>query len=488
MSHTDNHMFRSQLKSFEHKLLLASFLLLSLSLIPRYYDILRFLPDYSIDENDIVERAVGFMGGDLTVYWHRYGPLYSYLLAAVYTAQSAFDPRDFASFVQDVFFAPTKFYYTARFFSSSLNILLAFLTYGIARKYYTQKIAAIAFFLAVFPFVDRLTDFGITYFTVRIDSLLAVWSMATLFFALRITVSGTLKDYLFAGVFFGLGFATKPLPALLILPTIFLAHVLSFQKNHDLSTSSTETQRAFFPALTRSFQSWNIYFFMLCSLFSCIIFYPSFLIDFPEFLSQQLNIILTDGSRDFLPGWDLSRFFHPLGHTFTFAAVIALGYCLAQAIVQKDSRELVLLSYPLVFWFAFSIGAARDYFYIPIIPVCIICIAKGLSDMSNLAALKRFSHVWIALCLLLLLLQPAVSIAKRSFQLNTLGNDISQHTTLAGKKWIEQNFPLRTPLLLYGYYPFLPRIVDFRREAQAQYGEYFMYYRGKNQFLQEQFF
>ena len=132
----------------------------------------------------------------------------------------------FENFVHDIFFNPTRFYYIARFINSCLNILLAFFTYKIAKEYFNSKMALMSLFLAIFPFFDRLVSFKI-----RIDTLLAVWSILAVYFSLKIFETGKLKYYLLVALFFGLGLATKPLPALLILPTIFLSHFCGFQKD-----------------------------------------------------------------------------------------------------------------------------------------------------------------------------------------------------------------------------------------------------------------
>lgn len=99
-------------------------LIFSLSLIPRFFDIAMWLPQYWIDENDIVEPGIAFLGGDLNPRVHGYGPLYAYILALVNFIWMKFQGLDYLQYAGDIFFDPTRFYLIARITNSLLNILL----------------------------------------------------------------------------------------------------------------------------------------------------------------------------------------------------------------------------------------------------------------------------------------------------------------------------------------------------------------------------
>ena len=125
----------------------------------------------------------------------------------------------------------------------------------------------------------------------------------------------------------------------------------------------------------------------------------------------------------------------------------------------------------------------------PIIPFLIIFVSKFIFDISEKIKEKniKFSHTFIYISLFLIILQPAMDIVSNTIRLNSFDNYKENHTALAGKKWIEENIPKNSKILYYGYYVRLPRLVDFNANEQAQYGEYFMYYRWKNEFLKELF-
>lgn len=116
--------------------------------MPRFYYILKGLPHYSIDENDIVEFSLSYMGGDLYPMWFKYGPLYSYILAAIYWVQHLFFDGTLQAFVESYFFESTSFYYTARFVNGLLHLTLAGLTFYIAKRWVSIHTAFFASMLA----------------------------------------------------------------------------------------------------------------------------------------------------------------------------------------------------------------------------------------------------------------------------------------------------------------------------------------------------
>jgi hypothetical protein len=346
-------------------------------------------------------------------------------------------------------------------------------SYRIARRCLGKRTAAIALLLAIFPFADLLTAFK-----VRVDTLLGLWSSLAVLFALRIVDRGQVKDYVLAGLFFALGVASKPLPALLVLPTVLLAHYLSVVRDE---------KRGALLCIPRALLDLRLHSFLIASVVLFLAVNPFALIDFQTFWDRQVGLILNEGSRPFPPGWHLSRFYARLGPAFVLASVFSTIYFLGLAWRKRKDAWLVLVSYPFVFWLAFAPGASRNYFYVPIIPVITILIAKLIRDAeSRLPATSRGRE---ALCLVLVLLvvgQPAWNLLTSSIRMNRV--DYRKiHTGLAGKDWIENHLAPGTRILLYGFYTDLPRLVDSRAKTQARIGEYFMNDRHRSSFLRERF-
>jgi len=474
-----------KLKKTEQAVLLIALLILCLTCIPRFYDTLKFLPDYSIDENDVVESAVGFLGGDLDPHWYRYGPLCAYLLTAIYSLQAIFTSGTLDDYAINILFNPTKLYYTARLVHSLFGVLLTGLVYLIARVVFRKKVVVLALALAAFPFFDLLVDFR-----VRVDTMLAIWSSLCLYFCLKVVKTGRLKDYVFAGVCLGLSLATKPLPALLILPTIFLANVFGAPSKDHVNTETAVPRGWSQVNTTRCFKTLfhsKLHVCLLMGIIFNFLFHPYSLLNFNDYLGQQLQIILHDGQRTFAPGWDLIRFFDTIGAWFTLMGTVAVAYGLYKALVEKNAMLLTLVSYPIVFWLAFAPGAARNYFYVPLLPAVIILIATLIEDLGARLPTSRLKHALQVALLGLILVPPALSLITTSWKMNRSEDYRDIHTALSGKQWIEATIPASSKIVLYGYYVSLPRIVDHDLNRQALLGEYFMYYRIQNEYLKKLF-
>ena len=488
-------------------LIFAIIFVFILSLFPRLFDIMKFLPNYSIDENDIVEFAIGYWGGDLDPHWYKYGPLYSYILSAIYYIISLFYSGDLQSFAQDIFFDNTRFYYIARFINSCVNIALAYFSFKIAKKFISEKAALWTLLIAIFPFFDLLVNFKI-----RIDSLLALWTIVLLYYILMIQKTGKTKYYFFSAIFLGLGMATKPIPSLLVLPTFFLAHfwapipakkVLTKQQHKKLQKLGKEKMNpadinnSFVNQFLKASFNWKLLLFLIFGIATNFIFNPYSIINNHRYLAEQKQAVLSEGSRNFTPGWDVSRFFDSLGEIFIVASILGALFFLYQGIKTKNKIFIVLISYPAIFWLAFAKGAARDYFYVPMLPPLIIALGYSIQWISEIFDKKSiFKYTLPLLLVLIIMAKPAINLTLQTINLNN-GNYKEQHSEIASKKWIEENIPKDANILLYGEYTSMPRIVSseitdygkFSKETKTTsfLGQYFMYGRWAVKYFRDQF-
>lgn len=482
-------------KKLERLLLILAIIIFALSIIPRFYDIMKFLPSYSVDENEIVENGVAFLGGDLEPYWYKYGPLYAYILSIIFGIISLFSGSETNVFLQKIFFDPTVFYFIARFVNSLINVLLALITYKTALKFFNRKIALIALCIVLFPFSDLLSNFKI-----RVDTLLALWTQLTLFYLLMIVQKGEKKNYRLAGIFWGLSIATKPLAAMLILPTIFLAHLFSFvriskltkpveSKKKNKKKVKTEAPKESIPVvILKAIFASRFWLLLGFAVLANFLANPYSLLRFNAFWKEQIFAITTEGGRQFTAGWDLTRFFNNIGVVYVVVSVLAVGFLIYRTIRKKDKVTAILLSYILFFWLAFAKGAARDYFYIPIIPPMGLLIGVFYFQIKEKLPQKELlRNITILLMIILLLFQPASKLMKRSILMNSSSDYRKLHSELSSKKWIEENLKAGSRILMYGFYTSLPKLIDFRAENQAQYGEYFMYYRWNFDFFNKLF-
>jgi tetratricopeptide (TPR) repeat protein len=117
----------------------------------------------------------------------------------------------------------------------------------------------------------------------------------------------------------------------------------------------------------------------------------------------------------------------------------------------------------------------------------------GLLLEGKLDERKRF---WlITACVFLILAQPAYTIASKVIPRSFINND-TEYSVLASKSYLEENVNGKASVVFAGFYVSHPRVVlgeignygiGSRKLNGNVWGDYFMYGRGNNEFLIEQF-
>ncbi|MEY2904017.1 MAG: hypothetical protein RJA52_33, partial [Bacteroidota bacterium] len=361
------------------------------------------------------------------------------------------------------------FYYSARFLNSLIHIALAFMAYAITYKFVSKKIAPLVLIIAIIPFSDFLTAY-----TVRVDSLLALNMIIALYFGLHFLISDKLKWFALTGLFIGFAFGTKPLPALMILPTIYLTWILA----------TVNKKVNFGTAILKSFLEYRLYFLVIFIMIGLFLSHPYALINFNEFFNEQLNVIKDDSSFGWEKGYVLSRYFPILGLPFVLLSVLALFLTYYFSIKSKKWAPLLLASFITVFWGAFANAPAREYFYVPIIPVLSILIGYVFIKITtNTKYIKSASIALIIIVGFIPVKKTILSYSQYGLNLQNLKNTES----LKAEKWVYENIPQSSKIFYYGYYVNLPRLIDPDINEQSRYGEYFMYERYKNKYLSQRF-
>lgn len=447
--------------------------------LPRFFYIKAGLPHYSIDENDIVEFALGYFGGDFDPHWYKYGPLYSYLLAFIFFIQSFFSSVNTSEFVQGYFDDSFSFYYLARFSNSLIHIGLAYVSFLITFKFLSKKAAPFAFLLSLIPFADALTNY-----TIRVDSLLALNLSLSLYFILHLFRKISLKWIFLASLFVGFSFGTKPIPSLLVLPAIFLSLFLA---NLSL-TKGPLSFNILSRTLINVFLKPHLYFLGLSILFGIFVSHPYSIINFSEFFQEQISVVGDDSGFGYTKGYVISRFFGNLGIPFVLISVLVTIFSIIFAFKRKKWIILTLSVFILTYWGAFAGVPAREYFYIPIIPILCSLIAYFPYHYYNR---YRFSKIWFntgrVILFAILSFTPFITVFGKFKDFELSNDKLYQTSSLLAENWVLENIIPNTKILFYGYYVSLPRLIDANPNEQAQYGEYFMYYRYKNEYLKQQF-
>jgi hypothetical protein len=461
--------------------------LLALGLVPYTYDIMKFLPAYSVDENDVVESAVAFTAGDLNPYWHKYGGLFAYLLAAVYSYQAAMLGVDVAEHVKRVFFDGTQLYYTARYLGSCLLLLSGLIAARLSARCFGDRVGRLCLILAAVPLAGLLTGF-----TVRVDTLQALWTILAIAASVRVAGGGGARWSVAAGLFLGLSTATKPLPGLVLAPTVILAHYLGARQRWLTEGGERGAGDGWGPLIRHAvaaLRGAGLYLSLATAAIAFFACHPAALVDFGGFIREQAALVLGEGSKTFTPGWDVSRFVPHWGWPLTLAVVAALISSIGLALRRRQHDLAVIASFPVVLWLVYSVGAAQDHFYLPAVPAVLVVLAVSIDGLAVRIGGERAwrRDLATAALVLLCLWHPAVALVQRSFELNRRGDYRFQHAGLAGRRWIEENIPPGSTILIYGFSPRLPWLLADRAEDQATYGEHFMYGRQHNLPYQELF-
>jgi hypothetical protein len=456
------------------------FLLFVFTFIPRFWLIIVELPYYSIDENDIVEFSLGYLGGNLNPYWFKYGALYSYILAIIFYLQSLLSEDSLNIFVESYFNNPTNFYITARILNSVIHISYALISWQITRKFFSIKASPYVLFFSLIPFAEQLTNYKI-----RVDSLLGLLNLLSLYFSLLVIKNGKISNYIFLGLFLGFGLGTKTLPGLLIFPTIYFCLFLKERLNNNQDDKFSFLIIKDFLKPIIQVKNYVILIFVIVGLF---ISHPYSILEFKNFIQEQKNTFVVDSVSDFTPGTDFSLIGNPVGYEYLILLLLIMAFGVYDYYKRKKIYTLPLVFFIITFWLAFSRGAAREYFYLPLIPVSCILIAYYLHYLINRT--KWFVEVK-SIVLISIFLLFSISTIKgtylqyKNFDFRSFNLKISSREK--AEKFVKINIPPQTKILFYGYYTSLPRLIDPNPQEFSKYGDFFMYQRWNNKYWIERF-
>ena len=429
------------------------------------------LPYYSIDENDVVEPALAFVAGDWDPKWYKYGPLFSYILALIYICQQwiliTFLGWSSDQFFYAVFFDSATFYYIARAFHLLVIAAIAIVSARFCWRYYNKQTAYVVLVFSIAPVIELITGF-----TVRIDTLQGLLALLCLYFAVSFK-SGEkyYKSYVIAGVFSGLVLATKPLTGLLLLPAVFVAHLLTCAWRRPLDISQFSK--------TLFLDNKGIYIFVIIMVLVHSLVHPYSIINFSSFWQEQYQVIFSPSDQGgSMPGFNFSWLFGRWG--FLLATLALLSPLLL--IIQRDKVTSVLVAYIMTFVMVFMLFKTRIYWYNSIIPVLLIVMAKlfttGLNVLVKTQGNNRAVKPEFALVLALLFVVSPITKAwleVTSFLTKPRADQTAQ-------EWVEANLPAGSPIFTVGWYAStLPRLRTMDARSHAQWAEYFMYRRNENQ-------
>ena len=445
----------------------------------------------SVDENDVVQQGVAFMSGEWKYYLLEYGALPMYGLAALYRLVALLHGQTALEYAERVFYDGAEQYLLARLVCVLSYLPLAIISYRYLAPRFGRGAGMASALLLALPCIDRLTRS-----TVRIDVAQGACQLVSLLFLAKTLEGKSWRNWLGAGVFAGLGMASKPMPGALIAPCFWAASWFAATLELPAPVGGVAAQlRNFASRLWRSFYRPQLWASGVTALAAGVLANPTAL-DVRAFIAGQMKASAYYSGPS-APGVHRTAFqvLTALDLPFTIAMVLSL---LAMPFV-RDARARLIALFPLVYTTAFWGRPVRSYYMVaPAMSLClVVAIALGLAlcglgldepapgsallgaaPRRELALSPRRHALGAGIslaCALLLAWAPVRG------QREAAGVISAQ--TLA-RDWIQRNIPSGTRLFQYGPYAGGPRLVAASWRAERQSSDFFEYGRANYVFYE----
>jgi len=432
---------------------------------------LRGVESPMIDENEVVEQAVAFMGGELKMYFLKYGPFAMYMLAGIYHVAALLHGESSLEYASRVFFEGTEHYAIARIYTVGWLSVLALLAFLSLRRRLGPAPALLACALLGFPFIEILAQGA------RIDYQQAAFQGIALLALSEVAASPRLRYWIAAGVFAGFAIATKPLPGLLLGPCFLVA---------SYAAAGTRADGSARPPLARLGAALAAPGMWLAGavVVGCALLGNPAMIDIAQFIKSQRDAVNLHSGNTLHAHTSIADSFVQLKWPY----LVALAAAAVLVALRRDISALNIALFFVVYLAAFVGRQGRTYFFIAPAAASCLLVAHGwaafealvIPRLRSLRALREPGRlVWATLLLAVVLLQAP---ARAVWVHRTQPNPVTITAT-----WLAEHVPSGTPIFYAGMRPSGPRIVATDRKLQARWGDHFGYGREKYRFLQQAF-
>jgi dolichyl-phosphate-mannose-protein mannosyltransferase len=424
-----------------------------------------------IDENEVVEQAVAFMGGELKMHFLKYGPLAMYVLAGIYHVAALLHGESTLDYASHVFFEGTEHYAIARVYTVGWLSVLALLAFLSFRRRLGPAPALLACALLAFPFIEILGQGA------RIDYQQGACQGIALLALGEVAARPRLRYWLAAGVFAGFAVATKPLPGLLIGPCFLVA---------SYAAAGTRADGSRRPPLARLGAALLAPGMWLAGLAvaGCAVLGNPAMLDIGQFVQSQREAVELHSGNKLQARASISDSFLRL--QLPYLLVVAAAFVLVA--LRRDISGLNIALFFVVYLAAFVGRQGRTYFFIaPAAASCLLVAhawaaleALVLPRLRQLRSLREPGRLaWAAGLVALLSLQgPLRALWSQRLAPNP--------ATVTGA-WLKEHAPSGTPIFYVGMRASGPRIVATDRKLQASWGDHFGYGRQNYRFLKQAF-
>lgn len=444
--------------------ILAALTLVAVGTLLRLSLAVRHAETPMIDENEVVEQAVAFMGPDLHFYFLKYGPLTMYVLSGIYRVAAALHGMTSLEYASRVFFDGAEHYTIARVYTLAWLEVLALAAFFFLRRQVGRAPALLVCGLLAFPFLEVLARGA------RIDLPQAAFQGLALLALGEACNAQRSRYWLMAGACTGLAIATKPLPSLLIGPSFLLASWFAAAQRADGS------ERPLLSRLGATLGGRGLWLAALTAVIVAVLGNPA-LLDIREFIQSQREAVALHSGNALAARSSIADTFLMLHPQFLAMAALAGISCL----IAKDRRALIIGLFVAVYVGAFVGRAARTYFMVA--PAAALCLLVGygyarVQGWLEARPLARWSEwLWLPLGAALVV-GPARSIAAHVEGPNLIVEAV---------RWVHANVPAGTRLFHLGGKPYGQYLVTTDEKEQGRWGDHFEYGRYKYRFLRDAF-
>lgn len=360
-----------------------------------------------------------------------YPPFLMYLLIILITLTSFFH-----SFSLTDPSSLTLYYLLGRGIAASFGSATLVGVYLLGRQLYTRSVGILAsIFLAFSVLHIRDSHF---YFP---DVPFTFFLVLTVFFAAQFIKKQQLKYYLLAGIFTGVGVATKQ-TALMGLPVVLTAYLIErFQHGG--------SRKGYKKALL-SFQFWGFLVLpIFLAGFTFLLLNPFVLINFNKFQEMshktaefvqgvnqpQWTFQFTDTTFLY---WFTNLLYFAMGPLLEWVSVIGVLW----AFVKRKTPDLLLLSFLLPYFYFIGGGYMKFIRYaIPLLPFLCLLGARFLLDFLEMTK-HRTGHLAVKVLIGLVM---ATSFLYSLAYLNIYHQE---DVRLQASRWIHQNIPAGSTVLI----------------------------------------
>lgn len=416
------------------------------------------------EESAIVQQALALMGGSLQFHSLQDGALTTYVLLGSYRIMAflhGLTPLDYAA---RAFFDGQEHYFLARVGTATSLSVLALVAF---RSFHRQLGAAPALLVASLlglPFLERLAPGA------RIDIPQAAFQGAALLALAGAISEPRLRHWVVAGACAGFAIATHTLPGLLVMPCFLLASFFASAQ------TGGGTARNGLGRLRATVFGPGLWLAMLAAAACAAVGNPA-LLDARQVLEDQAKAIAEpSGPLDWATR-SVAASFEALELPFQ----VSLAASVVFALVKRDRRALLVLSFILIYSAALWDRTAHDHMVAAAVASC-LSIGYGFAALIPRAGASRSLHRWARWSWL----PVALALVAPAFAVLWPGATRVSDRTLA-RRWIHRNVPSGTGIFQVGACSDGPRLVAANLEDQEQLGGYFAQGRRRDAFLDEAF-